>query len=716
MAPAPLQIGGGGWTRRRLNGLEARLEAERGQLPLWLPVALGGGISAWFLLPDPIAWWGFGGLMAALALVAIAWGGGGRAPRVLAAGAVAALVGCALMGWRADHVAAPVLARPSVVTIDGRVDRVEPLPAREIVRLRIATLPGSGLPPRLRVNVADTDLPADVRRGARVRLRARLVPPPPAGVPGGYDFARVAWFEGLGATGRALGRVALVTPGADAGAPLRDRLSAHIRSRLPGSGGGIAAALATGDEGGIADDDAEAMRRSGLAHLLSVSGLHVTAVVGATMLVMLRLLALSPWLALRVRLPVVAAGTAGLAAIGYTWLTGAEVPTVRSCIAALLVLAALAIGREAITLRLIAAGATIVLLIFPETLVGPSFQLSFAAVTAIVALHEHPRVQGWFARREESGARRLVRALGTTLLTGLAVEAALTPIALFHFHKSGLYGALANIIAIPMTTFVIMPVEAMALIADTIGLGAPFWWIAGVALDLLLAIAHATANAPGAIATLPSMPAGAFAAMIAGGLWLMLWRTRWRRWGAVPLLIGAVWALGTPPPDLVVTGDGRHLALRTDDGGLALLRARSGDYVRSILGEASGVDGAADALDTHPAARCNRDLCVVEHREGERRWRIAATRSSYLVPIAEIVRLCRDVDIIVSERRLPRRCTPRWLKLDRGTLARTGGVAIAFGAGRVTTVRRPGDRHPWLDPATVQRPRVTSRPRRSSGQ
>ncbi|WP_156444691.1 ComEC/Rec2 family competence protein, partial [Sphingomonas sp. CCH20-B6] len=626
------------------------------------------------------------------------------------------LVGCALMGWRADQVAAPVLARPSVVTIDGRVDRVEPLPAREIVRLRIATLPGSGLPPRLRVNVADTDLPADVRRGARVRLRARLVPPPPAGVPGGYDFARVAWFEGLGATGRALGRVALVTPGADAGAPLRDRLSAHIRSRLPGSGGGIAAALATGDEGGIADDDAEAMRRSGLAHLLSVSGLHVTAVVGATMLVMLRLLALSPWLALRVRLPVVAAGTAGLAAIGYTWLTGAEVPTVRSCIAALLVLAALAIGREAITLRLIAAGATIVLLIFPETLVGPSFQLSFAAVTAIVALHEHPRVQGWFARRDESGARRLVRALGTTLLTGLAVEAALTPIALFHFHKSGLYGALANIIAIPMTTFVIMPVEAMALIADTIGLGAPFWWIAGVALDLLLAIAHATANAPGAIATLPSMPAGAFAAMIAGGLWLMLWRTRWRRWGAVPLLIGAVWALGTPPPDLVVTGDGRHLALRTDDGGLALLRARSGDYVRSILGEASGVDGAADALDTHPAARCNRDLCVVEHREGERRWRIAATRSSYLVPIAEIVRLCRDVDIIVSERRLPRRCTPRWLKLDRATLARTGGVAIAFGAGRVTTVRRPGDRHPWLDPATVQPPRVTSRPRRSCGQ
>src|SRR6185369_11233097 len=112
-------------------------------------------------------------------------------------------------------------------------------------------------------------------------------------------------------------------------------------------------------------------------------------------------------------------------------------PAVRSCAAALLVLIALSLGREAITLRLVAAGAFFVLLLWPEALAGPSFQLSFAAVTAIIALHEHPRVRGWFARREEGRGRRLARNLASLLLTGLVVEMALMPIGLFHFHKAG---------------------------------------------------------------------------------------------------------------------------------------------------------------------------------------------------------------------------------------------------------------------------------------
>ncbi len=100
----------------------------------------------------------------------------------------------------------------------------------------------------------------------------------------------------------------IVRPGVSSGASLRERLSKHIQASAPGGGGAIAAALATGDQGGISEEDAEAMRRSGLAHLLSVSGLHITAVVGAVMLLVLRLLALSPWLALRFRLPLIAAG------------------------------------------------------------------------------------------------------------------------------------------------------------------------------------------------------------------------------------------------------------------------------------------------------------------------------------------------------------------------------------------------------------------------
>ncbi|MDV3456643.1 ComEC/Rec2 family competence protein [Sphingomonas sp. HF-S4] len=670
---------------------------------------LGAGITAWFVLPDAARWIAFVLGSTALGLGAFAFGGGGRAPRVLAVAGLTLAAGCTLIWWRAERVAAPVLARPAVVLMTGQVERVEQLPARDMVRVTLAPLGHADLPPRLRINLAIGDAPKDLARGTVIRLRARLMPPPSAAVPGAYDFARVAWFAGLGATGKGFSPVEIVRPAATPGADLRTRLSGHIQSRIAGSAGGIASALATGDQGAIAEVDSEAMRRSGLAHLLSVSGLHVTAVTAAAMLLVLKLLALSPTLALRWRLPLVAAGAGALAAIGYTLLTGAEVPTIRSCAAALLVLLALSLRREAITLRLVAAGAFVVLLLWPEALAGPSFQLSFAAVTAIVALHEGPRVRGWFRRREEGQGRRLLRGLASLLLTGIAVELVLMPIGLFHFHKAGIYGALANIVAIPLTTFVIMPLEALALALDLAGLGAPAWWLTARALDLLLWLAHATASAPGAVAALPAMPGGAYALIVVGGLWVALWRTPVRWIGAAPFAAGLAWALATPAPDLLVTGDGRHLAIRMSNGEMALLRDRAGDYTRSMLGENSGAEEDLALLSEAPDARCSPDLCLIDVRSGVRRWRVLATRSGYLVPWREMIDLCGKTDIVVSERRLPPGCTPRWLKLDREMLARTGGVAISFADARVRTVRR-GTAHPWLNPLTVQPPYAAPSP------
>lgn len=686
--------------RQSVERLEHWLEAEREQLVLWLPVMLGVGVAAWFVLPDAGRWIGFIAGAGALALAGIAAAGRSRAARVVVIGALAAGIGCALIWWRAESVAAPVLARPAVVTLEGRVERVERLPARKMARVTL-DLTRADLPPRVRVNIAEGDMPIGLTRGATVRLRARLMPPPAASVPGAYDFARVAWFGKLGATGKGFAPVEIVKPGEGSGSDLRAGLSAHIQSKIAGSAGGIASALATGDRGAITEADSQAMQRSGLAHLLSVSGLHVTAVTAAAMLLVLRLLSLSPTLALRWRLPLVAAGAGALAAIGYTLLTGADVPTVRSCVASLLVLLALSVGREALTLRLVAAGAMIVLLLWPESLAGPSFQLSFAAVTVIVALHESPRLRRWFSRREENRCRRFGRALGSLLLTGIAVELTLMPIGMYHFHKQGLYGALANIVAIPLTTFVTMPLEALALLLDLAGLGAPAWWLTARSLEFLLWLAHVASSAPGAIASLPAMPDGAFGLMLAGGLWMALWRTRIRWAGGAPLVIGAVWALLTPAPDLLATGDGRHLAIRTADGAMALLRDRAGDYTRSMLGENSGAEDDLAALSEVPGARCSPDLCMIEHRSGARRWRVAATRSSYLVPWADMMKLCASSDIVVSERRLPPGCAPRWLKLDREGLAKTGGIAITFATGRVATVRR-GSSHPWIDPLRVQ--------------
>ncbi|KAI1691130.1 hypothetical protein DdX_22073 [Ditylenchus destructor] len=167
----------GGWRFAERN--ERWLEAERGQIVLWIPVMLGVGIAAWFALPDANRWGAvvLGGL--AVAAAGLALGGGGRAARCPAVAGLLVAIGCALVWWRAERLAAPVLARPAIVAVQGKVERVEKLPARDMVRLRIAPDAGAGLPPMVRVNLDSKDVPAGLTRGAVVKLRARLMPPAP---------------------------------------------------------------------------------------------------------------------------------------------------------------------------------------------------------------------------------------------------------------------------------------------------------------------------------------------------------------------------------------------------------------------------------------------------------------------------------------------------------------------------------------------------------
>lgn len=673
------------------------LERERDQLPLWVPVALGCGIAAWFQLANPAWWLAFISLCAALGLFAVVTGRERRAGKAIFWFVLLAAIGCALIWSRSWSVAAPVLERPLVTLFNAEIERVEPVLARDMVRLTLRTGDHPELPLRVRVNVPLEQVVPELQDGALIQLRARLMPPAMPALPGAYDFSERAWFQGLGATGQALGQIRILRT-ADplfALASYRQRLSAHVQSQMSGAAGAIGATLATGDRGAIAEADAEAMRRSGLAHLLSISGLHVTAVVGAIYLLVLKSLALSPLLALRFRLPVIAAGCAALAALAYTLLTGAQVPTIRACVAALLVLVALMMGRSAITLRMVAAGALFVLIFWPEALVGPSFQLSFAAVTAIIALHEHPRIKALFMLREESLLRRAGRFVLSLFLTGLVVEIALMPIALYHFHKAGLYGALANIIAIPLTTFVIMPLEALALLLDSVGLGAPVWWLCGKALSGLIGLAHFVSSRPGAVTMLPTMPVVAFGLVLLGGLWLCLWRERWRYWGLIPALVGALIIASTRAPDIYITGDGRHLGIRNDQGELAMLRTRSGDFIRDMIRENAGVEGESQALEDWPNADCNADSCLVTVHAGERDWQILATRSAHHIPVIALSAACRRADIVVSERWLPASCQPRWLKVDRTLLSQVGGMTINLENQKISTALGWTGQHLW---------------------
>ncbi len=677
--------------------IENALEMQRDQLPLLAPIGLGAGIIGWQFSGDA-ALLTFICAAAGLALLAVYMGLHYRCARVLLWASILFSVGFLAIAGKSHWVASEALQRPKIVTFNARVESVEDVSARGLVRYVLKTGGYAELPPLVRVNVPTDKHRADIEPGAIIQLKARLMPPAGPALPNGYDFSRQAWFLGIGATGSALSVPVVITRspgGANFWSVSRETLAGHIRASMPGDSGAVGAALLVGTRGAISEPDADALRNSGMAHLLSVSGLHVTAIVGGAFFLISRILALSPWLALRIRVPIAAAGGSAITAVGYTLLTGAEVPTVRSCIAALLILVALALGREPLSLRLLGAGACVVLLFWPEALAGPSFQLSFAAVATIILLHDSPLMQRLAAHREETLPFRLGRSVCSLLLTGIAIELVLAPIALFHFHKSGLYGALANIIAIPMTTFFVMPVQILALIFDLVGIGGPFWWLAGQGVGVIMMMAYAVSSAPGSVLMLPSMPVWAFGLTIAGGLWVAIVKGKGRFMGLMPAITGIL-AMGLAQrPDLLVTGDGRHVAIVDKDGELVLLRPGAGDYAVSMLSENAAIKTEPKAIDEWDGARCSADICSFAIKSGRRSWSIMATRSGYTVPAMEFAAACKRADIVISERYLPWSCKPRWFKADRDFLERYGGLAVYFDTAFVDSVARTTAHQPW---------------------
>ena len=706
------------WARRLANLVDAALARAGLERGPWLVVAAIAGVSLWFVLPDVTAWL----ISLALALAVAALGA-----RLLAVNRVADLAlallgaglaiafGIGLIWARSEAVGVSAIEHPQMQTMKARILEREEQPAHDRIRLILAARDqetGEAIKLRVNVPLATTgpEAASALQKGAVIRLTARLMPPAPSLVPGAYNFARTAWFEGLAATGSVVGPVEVIEPpppGWGGIAQVQRDLSAHVRSQLGGSAGTIAAAFASGDRGAIAESDEEAMRDAGLTHLLSISGLHVSAVIAAAYFLALRLLALWPWLALRVRLPVVAAAFGALAGLGYTLLTGAEVPTVRSCTAAVLVLIALALGREPLTFRLLAVAAGFVLLLWPESVVGPSFQMSFAAVLAIVALHNSAPVRAFLAPREEASWMRPLRGGAMLLVTGLVIEIALMPIVLFHFHRAGMYGALANMVAIPLVTFVSMPLIALALVFDLVGAGAPVWWLAGRSLDLLLGIAHLTASQPGAVKLAPHMGGLPFFLFVGGGLWLALWSGRGRFWGLIPAAIAILLTIATPRPDILISRDGRDVAI-IEDGALLSLRESRSSYASDTLAEMGALDGPPRPLAQWPGARCSAEFCIATLERDDRTYRLLLARGREYVTERDLAAACARVDIVVADRWLPWSCRPRWLKADRRMLDQTGGLAIRLAARDVETVAQGQGEHGWWRGGEESRPRPPS--------
>lgn len=660
---------------------------------LWMPVGIALGILLPLLCfePPPGAVYGLAFCIAVSAIVG-AWLVRPQRPLLgLALAALASVaIGTTALGVRLAQVAAPVLERDGVYRVAGRVVELEPR-GEDGIRLLLDQVTIEGLaaertPARVRLTVR---LGAEALAvGQWIRLRAQLRAPEGPVVPGAFDFARHAWFERIGAVGWTLGRpellafeephsLALVI------AELRTQVARRLTQLLPEPEDALATALLTGIRAGIDESLWRAFQASGLAHLLSISGLHMTLVAGTVLLAGRWLFALIPALALRVPARKPAAVLALLAAAFYLALAGGSVPTQRAFLMLAAALGAILLDRNPLSLRLLAVAASIVLVLQPEAVIGPSFQLSFAAVLALIVVWEQLGKRrtigelGFFARI----ARYLAALAGTTLIAGLAT----TPLVAFHFHNLPTWSTLANLLAVPLTSLWIMPSGLLALLLMPFGLDALPVAVMGAGLSLLLALARAAASLPGAVLTVPIWPASALVALWLGGLWLALWRGGLRLFGllAIPFA-GLVIALNRPP-DLAVTPYLDLVAVRAAEG--AHLAAFDPDFRRGAALLAA-LGGAAAPGAPNPL-RCDRAGCRLAQ---------APTAIALARRIDALLEDCRTAAYVVA-RLGPESCPNGTAALvGPRALSRSGGLALwieADGTVLTRSVAQARGRWPW---------------------
>ena len=689
-----------------------QLDAERGRWMLWLPVALGLGIAIYFELPVESALWVGPALAAGTLLIAVLAPAGSFA-RALAIAGVAASSGLGLVAWRTASLAAPTLTRPLFsLNVEGRVADIQRLPEGVRVVLEAVRLRGHGVPPpemmpaKVRVTLNRGAPPLQV--GDRLLVLANLSPPAGPAAPGAFDFQRVAWYQQLGAVGYALAPASVIERGRPDGLvraidALRADLAARILYVLPGPAGGVVASLLVGEQTAVNKDVAQAMRDSGLAHILSISGLHIVFVVGLVMGLVRYGIALVPPLALRIDAKKVAAVLALMAALFYTALAGAPVPAQRACAMAAFALLAILLDRTALSLRLVAWSAVIVLVVAPESLTGASFQMSFAAVVALIAGWESaaPWRRRLHERAELSRHRwmwRLGAALGASLLTTLIASIATGAFAAYHFNRLSLLGVVANLLGVPLTGFWIMPWGLLAMLLMPFGLEAVALVPMGWGVDVLNAIAFRVAAWPDAAMLVPSLPGASLWLLTAGGLWLCLWRRRWRYAGLPVVAIGLM--LGPPPaPDLLMSEDGRVLGLRDERGVVHVASARLDRYVTDSWARRQGQDGArrwtASVDEQALGLGCSTGLC---------RWRKGPWRVALVSDEKRLAEACGSADIVLSTVDAQARCRGPRLVIDRRDAWKDGAHALwldDLGVRRETANARRGDR-PWVPNSSMR--------------
>lgn len=669
--------------------------AQRGHLIGWVPVCLGAGIGIYFVLrEEPTAAFMVGLGIAAIGLaIAGRWVGYAWRPLITAMVLICAGLGAAKV--RTELVAAPVLDFRYYGPIEGRIvgiDRSGSDALRlTLDRVRLDRVAPDRMPGQVRVSLHGPVPDRPFLPGERVMMTGHLSPPSGPAEPGGYDFRRHAWFAGLGAVGYTRTptlRAAPADPGDLRTAVFKARMavSRGVQQALPGETGAFAAAILSGDRSGIGQDVLDDLRAANLAHLLAISGLHMGLLTGVVFAALRVGLILLPGIGPRLPAKKIAAAGALVAAAGYLALSGGNVATERAFVMVAVMLVAIMLGRRALTLRAVAIAAVIVLVLQPEALAGPGFQMSFAATVALVAVFHalrdvtRDRVPRW--------ARGGLAVVMSSLVAGLATA----PFAAAHFNQISHFGLIANLVSVPLMGALIMPAAVLAACLAPLGLAWVGLMVMGWGLRWILWVAETVAGWDGAVSHVHSPGPWALPAFAVGALLVILWQGRARAWG-VPVMACALvmWTQATRPPVLIAESGGLIGVMTTE--GRALSRGSGDGFVAGVWLENDGAPVLQEVAGSRPGI--DRDGRVFRAQLGS--WTIVQVAGK--TALAELAG-CGGADILVSNQWDigPRPC----LVLDATALRGTGAVALSLSdAGGLRlhlAMSSSGDR-PWTYPA-----------------
>ncbi len=701
-----ISVGGWGnqfWTAVR-SGSASLWDAERGRVLLWVPVLIGVGIGIYFSRSDEPQWpapvAGFVIVIAAAVTWRRIWA------RYVFMAVALVLLGFLAAMWRTATVATPVVhVKLPPANIEARVDTIDRFADRQHRLLltveSIDRLAPEQTPVRVRVTVRSA-IP-DLKAGDRISTRVLLWPPSPPTMPGDFDFGRQLYFERIGALGVVIAPITVRPENADSDS-LGDRLaqtiegwrqsiSKRITTALPGVTGAVADALVTGYRAAIPDSVNDDMRKSGLFHILSISGLHMTMVAGIIFFTTRALLAFWETAALRYPIKKWAAVMAGIGTFFYLGISDGSVPAERSFLMTALVLLAIVLDRFPLSLRFVAVAATVVLLLLPDALLNVSFQMSFAAVTALIAVFgdlkhwrrdkERPQFFLWKPMLYVAGL------VASTIVAELAIAAA----ALYHFNDMPLFGVVANVIAVPLSGVVIMPALVLGVVLMPLGLEHWPLQLAGFGIEIMLAIASWVAHTLDVSFRVPAFSNAAFVTLIFGGLWLLLWRTAWRFLGLAAIAVGMWLTTQHDIPDVFIGDEIGVVAVKAPDGQYWMPPGRKGAWERDRLAQREQSDiqrwDWSGKTSPGPWLRCDALGCLYRPNDA---LTIAIVRD-----MAAFAEDCSDADIVIADVYPPRSCQPRHAVIGPRDRRRNGAhiVRIQQGDIHITTVGERRNNRPW---------------------